>query len=66
MSKKRTPTKKCHNCHKPESEWPTIFKGGAWCSDDCRKIISGEVTVVRAQAHAGNPTVRINTGTKIV
>lgn len=50
----------CSNCGRARSEFPTIFKGGAWCSDDCRKAIQGEVTVARATVHAPDPTVRIN------
>lgn len=58
MKKSEAP---CSNCGRERNEFPTIFKGDSWCSDDCRKALQGEAVVVRASVHAPDPTHRINT-----
>ena len=41
----------CKNCGKEIGV--AIFKGGDWCSDDCRKELAGEKSESRAQTDAG-------------
>lgn len=42
---------KCKNCDNEIGV--AIFKGGDWCSDDCRKQLQGEMPKPKAQADAG-------------
>lgn len=32
----------CHVCGKDQKERPAIYRGEIWCSDHCRKVLSGE------------------------
>lgn len=56
-----------NNCKNCGNEIKTaIFKGGEWCSDDCRKQLSGETSKPGAQTDAGitnllqQPTGEVN------
>lgn len=33
--------KPCENCGAPPKERTQIFRGERWCSDDCRKAVTG-------------------------
>lgn len=30
-------------CGKSDEERPTVFRGERWCSDQCRKVLTGEI-----------------------
>lgn len=34
----------CLVCQRPKSEKPMVFKNDPFCSDHCRKVLSGELT----------------------
>jgi hypothetical protein len=38
-----TDNKNCGACGTSDSEKPMCFQGEPWCSDDCRKLMQGEI-----------------------